>query len=98
MHHEVGFERLLLPPYPRVDKEAISVALDGLDLRLQADLDADRLGRLQQHGDEIGVELLKRAGAPMQDLNMSAGTSGDVGELEGDVAAADEAACEGAAR
>jgi len=66
-----------------------SLALEGRDLRLQANLDAELLGCLYEHGDEIGVKRLEGAAAPVEHLDLCARSCGYMRELEGDVAAAD---------
>src|SRR5207302_1436460 len=57
---------------------------------VHVDLDAQLLANLHQLGDQIGVKLLEGAAPPVEHLDVRACACRDVGELKGDVAAADE--------
>lgn len=54
------------------------------------DIDADLGATGDEELDEVGVESFERSLAAVDDDGAAAGTGGDVSELEGDEAAADE--------
>ncbi len=90
MHHEIRLDRVLLRSRTGVDKQAIALPLDGGDCPVHMHLDAQFPAGLHEQSDEIGVKLLEGAAAAVEHLDLCACARCDVGELEGDVAAADE--------
>lgn len=73
-----------------MDNQFFAVLYDGGDRGAHVHLDPERLAASDQLSDEVAVEPSQRALAPMEDRHGRAGTRCDVGELESDVAAADE--------
>ncbi len=90
MHDHIGFKRLVLPGCPRMHEKTVGLALNRDDLRIQANLNPQSSGCLDQRADEIGVKLLERPATAMQHPDLGAGAGGNVRELERDVAAPDE--------
>src|SRR5713101_4002138 len=90
MHHQVGFDRVLLRSRPRVDEQVVALPLDGRDGHIKPDLDAEFPGRLHQLGDQVRIKLLEGTASPVEHLDAGPGTRRDVRELERDVATADE--------
>src|SRR6266566_8303520 len=90
MHHQVSLDRMLLRSCAGVDEQVVALSFNGGDRPVHLDLDAQFPACLHQHGDEIRVKLLEGTASPVEHLDLCACASCDVGELKGDVAAADE--------
>src|SRR6185437_288239 len=69
---------------------AIGDRADALDLGLGTDVDAARLQRIVHEGAALLVEAAQHAIAPDHDVDRAAQPMEDAGELDGDVAAADD--------
>src|SRR5439155_11484038 len=87
---QVRLESTRLLPRGGMDEHAISSLLDAFDVRVQVHLDAKLAGGLDKALDQVRIEPLQRAGAAVDDLDLGAGASRNMRELEGDVAPSHE--------
>ncbi len=87
---QVGLEPALAAPGDRPHHQAAVASLDARDLRGQLDPDAQRPGLRDQQVHQVRIERLQGPIAAVEDGDLRPGPRGDVGELEGDVAAAHE--------
>src|SRR5260370_37784447 len=90
MHHQVGFDRVLLRSRASVDEQVVALSFNGGDCPVHVNLDAQFPACLHEQGDKIGVKLLEGTAAAVEHLDLCARTCRDVRELEADAAAADE--------
>src|SRR2546422_1711797 len=65
-------------------------AVDLLHLGLKHNVNTESSAMLHKPLDQIRIKAVKRAGAAVQDNDLSTGARGNVSELERDVAAADK--------
>ncbi len=90
VHNQIGIEGCGLRVGYGMHDEPVRRLLDALDARLRAHVDADVAGSFGEPGDDIGVERLQQALGALEHRNLRPGARGDVRELGGDVATADE--------
>src|SRR6266851_10025441 len=90
MYRQVSLDQFLLVAGPGVNQQAIGLTFDSSDFGLQSNLNVELSGGMGQHRDPIRVELLEWTVAAMEHVDLGASTGRDMGELERDVATADE--------
>ncbi len=73
-----------------MDNDAITPLLKACHMCVQVDVHAELAGGLYKAVDEVRIEALQWACTTVDDLDLGARASGNVGELKGDVASADE--------
>jgi hypothetical protein len=90
VHYHIGFKYLLLHSRPRMHEKPVGLALNRGDFGVDANLNPQIFACVDQHANELGVELLERPAAAVQDPDLCAGAGGYVRELKRDVAAPDK--------
>src|SRR5262249_40148863 len=83
-------DRAPLATRRHVDERAVAAFFDSLHMSLKVDLHSQIAGCVHQASHQVGIEALERPLPAVDDLHLRAGAGGDVRELEGNVATADE--------
>src|SRR5262249_41873744 len=89
VYNQVGGDLRHLFRASGVDDQIVAAPFDGRDGRPQAYINSDTARDMDELSDEISVESLQRTLAAVENRHLGASASGDMGELEGDVAAPD---------
>src|SRR5258708_929269 len=90
MHDQVGFDGVLLLSRSSVNEQAVLLPSNRCHGPIDVHLDTEFLGRLHEHSNEVGVELLEGMTPPVEHLDLRARVGSNMCELEGDVATPDK--------
>lgn len=74
----------------RLDFKAFASPSHRLHLVSEPDIHAKRPGSLNQHGDQVRIEAVERLRLAIEQRDLGAGPCRQMGELEADIAAADQ--------